>query len=48
MRLAFMVGEFEQVERSLDIDVVRGDRGELGACRKQRRQVRRRRIELKG
>ncbi len=35
----FALRELEQVERALDVDLVRGDRRELGARREQRRQV---------
>ena len=39
MRLALLLRELEQVERALDVHVVRRDRRELGARRQQRRQV---------
>ena len=39
MRLALPLRELEEIQRPLDVDVMRGDRRELGACREQRREV---------
>ena len=39
MRFALLLRELEQVERPVDVDLVRGQRRELGARREQRRQV---------
>ena len=39
VRLAFALRELEQRQRALDVDLVRGDRRELGARRQQRREV---------
>ena len=39
VRLAFVLRELEQLQRALDVDLVRGDRRELGARREQRREV---------
>ena len=39
MRLALPLRELEQVERALDVDVMRGHRRELGPRRQQRREM---------
>ena len=39
VRLALLLRELEQVERPFDVDVMRGDRRELGARREQRGEV---------
>ena len=39
MRLGFVLRELEQVQRALDVDLVRRDRRELGARREQRREM---------
>ena len=39
MRLGLALRELEQVERALDVDLVRGHRRELGARREQRREM---------
>ena len=39
MRLAFVLRELEQLQRAFDVDVMRGDRRELGARRQQRGEV---------
>ena len=39
MRFPLVLGELEQRQRAIDVDLVRGDRRELGACREQRGQV---------
>ena len=39
MRLGFVLRELEQVERAVDVDLVRGDRRELRARRQQRGEV---------
>ncbi len=39
MRFGFVLRELEQVERALDVDLVRGHRRELGSCREQRREM---------
>ncbi len=39
MGLPLGLGEIEQLEGALDVDLVAGHRGELGAGREQRREV---------
>ena len=39
VRLRFVLGELEQVERAVDVDLVRGDRRELRPRRQQRREM---------
>src|SRR5262249_20325898 len=39
VRLAFVVRELQQIERALDVDLVRGDRRKLRACGQQRGEV---------
>ncbi len=39
MRLGLALRELEQVQRALDVDLVRRDRRELGARREERREV---------
>ena len=39
VRFALLLRELEQVERALDVDVMRGDRRELGARREQRGEM---------
>src|SRR5207245_1256680 len=39
VRLALLLRELEQIQRSLDVDVMRGDRRELGPGREERGEV---------
>ena len=39
VRFALPLRELQEVERAFDVDVMRGDRRELGARREQRREV---------
>ena len=39
MRFTLVLRELEKIERPVDVDVMGGDRRELGARRQQRRQV---------